>query len=115
MILIICWTVINGFVDLSLEELSPNTPVQAYLEGIKNAATRGAMLTQQLVAFARKKLFALENANLNMVLNQMAPMIRRLVGEHIAVDLLLTNDLPLVESRCRQYGTGFDESDCQCA
>ena len=90
-------TIMTGFVDLSLDELPDNSPVRNYLKGIKNAATRGATLTQQLVAFARKKIVRPELVNLNSVLDHMVPMIRRLLGEHITVDLTLSDNLPLVK------------------
>jgi two-component system, cell cycle sensor histidine kinase and response regulator CckA len=89
--------VITGFVDLTLDELVANAEVRPYLDGIRSAAARGATLTQQLVAFARKKIIRPENVNLNSVLNQMAPMIRRLVGEHINVQLSLDEHLKSVK------------------
>ncbi|MES1189968.1 MAG: PAS domain S-box protein [Steroidobacter sp.] len=90
-------TVIAGFVDLSLEELPDNTAVRSYLQGIRNAASRGTSLTQQLVAFARKKIVRPEHVNLNTIVNDMVPMIRRLVGEHINVELQFANDLQTVK------------------
>jgi two-component system cell cycle sensor histidine kinase/response regulator CckA len=90
-------TIISGFAKLTMEDLPAQSPLQTYLDGIKNAALRGSTLTQQLVAFARKKIVQPENVDLNLIATQLAPMIRRLVGEHIQLDLQLKNQLPLVK------------------
>jgi PAS domain S-box-containing protein len=82
-------TAIMAFVELAQEELPRDTPVAEYLEGILAASARGAALTQQLLAFARKKLVKPEHASLNELLQRMVPMVRRLVGEHIDVELEL--------------------------
>jgi two-component system cell cycle sensor histidine kinase/response regulator CckA len=85
-------TAVMAFVDLTQDELPAASPVTEYLEGIRTAAQRGAALTQQLLAFARKKIVRPEDADLNEVLQRMAPMVRRLVGEHISVQLDLASD-----------------------
>jgi PAS domain S-box-containing protein len=82
-------TAVMAFVELTQEELPRDTPVAEYLEGILAASARGAALTQQLLAFARKKLVKPEDASLNELLQRMAPMVRRLVGEHIHLELEL--------------------------
>jgi PAS domain S-box-containing protein len=82
-------TAVMAFVELAQEELPRDTPVGEYLEGILAASARGAALTQQLLAFARKKIVKPENASLNELLERLVPMVRRLVGEHIQVELEL--------------------------
>jgi PAS domain S-box-containing protein len=85
-------TAVMAFVDLTQDELPAATPVAEYLDGIRGAAQRGASLTQQLLAFARKKILRPEDADLNEILQRLAPMVRRLVGEHIRVQLELAPD-----------------------
>ena len=82
-------TAVMAFVELTQEELPRDTPVGEYLEGILAASARGAALTQQLLAFARKKIVKPEAASLNELLQRLVPMVRRLVGEHIQVELEL--------------------------
>lgn len=89
-------TAVVAFVELAQEELPRDTPVREYLEGIQAATERGALLTQQLLAFARKKIVSPEDAQLNELLLRLVPMVRRLVGEHIDVVLELEPDVDTV-------------------
>jgi PAS domain S-box-containing protein len=59
------------------------------LTTIRTAAERGAELTRQLLAFARKQVIELAPLDLNAILGQLAKLLRRMVGE----DVELTFDL----------------------
>jgi PAS domain S-box-containing protein len=85
-------TVILSLVDLS-QEAQPSPELREFLDGIRAAALRGSALTQELLAFARKKIVQPEDVDLGATLTRLAPMMRRLVGEHIPVDLALAGDL----------------------
>jgi PAS domain S-box-containing protein len=52
---------------------------------IQRAAERAADLTRQLLGFARKSMLDPGDHRLNAIVTDMEPMIRRLVGAHIAV------------------------------
>jgi two-component system cell cycle sensor histidine kinase/response regulator CckA len=78
-----------GYTELALRDLPKGSDAAANLECVMEAAGRGAALTQQLLAFARKKIVRPEVVNLNDVLRRMAPMIRRLLGEDIELGLAL--------------------------
>ena len=92
-------TTIMAFVELAQYDVptESDTRLPEYLEGILAAATRGASLTQQLLAFARKKIVKPEDANLSAILSRMAPIIRRVAGEHIEVELALASRLNTVK------------------
>jgi PAS domain S-box-containing protein len=90
-------TTVVAFVELAQEELPANARLREYLDGVLAATSRGAELTQQLLAFARKKLVQPETTDLNAVLTRMAPMLKRLLGEHIEVELKLAPKLGLVK------------------
>jgi CheY-like chemotaxis protein len=90
-------TTVGAFVELAQEELPPKALVREYLDGVLAATARGASLTQQLLAFARKKIVQPQEANLNAILGRMAPMIGRLVGEHIELALELSPQLGSVK------------------
>jgi CheY-like chemotaxis protein len=90
-------TSIVAFVELMQDEKPGNPKVRSYLEGIQSAANRGAELTQHLLAFARKKIVQLEEADLNAIVSRVAPMIERVVGEHIHVQLSLAPQLGRVK------------------
>jgi PAS domain S-box-containing protein len=77
--------VIIGNAELALEKIEPTHPLQTNLEEIRNAATRSADLTGQLLAFARKQTAAPKVLELNATIENMLTMLRRLVGEHITL------------------------------
>jgi two-component system cell cycle sensor histidine kinase/response regulator CckA len=80
-------TSMMGFIELAMMDLPDGARAAEYLTGALDSARRGAALTQQLLAFARKKIVRPEIVDFNDILTRMAGMIRRLVGEHIEVVL----------------------------
>ena len=63
---------------------------------ITKAAKRGADLTHQLLAFARREVVRPRPLSLNDVVTDIEQMLRRSIGEHIALVVRLTNDLPAI-------------------
>jgi PAS domain S-box-containing protein len=90
-------TSVLGFTELAQAELPAGSTAATYLECVNEAATRGAALTQQLLAFARKKLVNPEILQLNDVVEKLWPMLRRLVGEHRELTLSLAPTLGAVK------------------
>jgi len=90
-------TSMMGFIELAMMDLPDDAHAAEYLTGALDSARRGAALTQQLLAFARKKIVRPEIVDLNDILTRMAGMIRRLVGEHIEVVLSLSPGVALVK------------------
>jgi PAS domain S-box-containing protein len=90
-------TSILGFVELAHMRVPQESEAASFLDGAIDSAKRGAALTQQLLAFARKKIVRPEQVALNDVLREMAPMIRRLVGEHLDIVLALSPNLGVVK------------------
>jgi two-component system cell cycle sensor histidine kinase/response regulator CckA len=86
-----------GYSELALRTVPKGSDAAANIECVVEAAQRGAALTQQLLAYARKKVVKPEVLNLNDVLRRMAPMIRRLVGEHLEVIVSLAPELGMTK------------------
>ncbi len=84
-------TSVLGFTELALLDVPKGSEAAAHLECVLEAAERGAALTSQLLAFARKKIVKPEVVDLNAILRKMAPMMRRLVGEDVDLKLALTS------------------------
>jgi PAS domain S-box-containing protein len=59
---------------------------------IIGASERAAALTAQLLAFSRKQVLRPRVVEVGQILTRLAPMIARLVGEHIEVTLSLASD-----------------------
>jgi PAS domain S-box-containing protein len=83
-------TAINGYSELALGQIEPQSPLREFVEEISKAGARAASLTQQLLAFSRKQLLQPEILNLNKVVEDIEKMLRRLIGED--VDLVTTLD-----------------------
>jgi PAS domain S-box-containing protein len=77
--------VITGHTELALGQVEPDNPLFAHLQEIFNAARRSADLTRQLLAFARKQVVAPKVLDLNRTVEGMLKMLRRLIGENIAL------------------------------
>jgi two-component system, cell cycle sensor histidine kinase and response regulator CckA len=82
-------TSILGFIDLARRSQPSGSPAIELLEGAAEAARRGATLTQQLLAFARKQIVHPTVVGIDQIIEGMTPMIRRLVGENLEVRLAL--------------------------
>ncbi len=78
-------TVILGHSEMALELFNPSDEVSSDLEAIRQAATRSVDLTRQLLAFARKQIVSPKILELNTAVEELLPMLRRLIGEHISL------------------------------
>lgn len=78
-------TAINGYSDMLLSDLSQDHPARHGLEQIQYAGERASSLTRQLLAFSRKQVLAPKVLILNTVVGSMEKLLRRLIGEDIAL------------------------------
>ncbi len=76
-------TPIMGFADLIIAKFNPDPTQKIYLEEIKKAAQRAALLTKQLLAFSRRQYLNPEILDLNEVISEIKEMLNRLLGEDI--------------------------------
>ncbi|HXI19865.1 MAG TPA: PAS domain S-box protein, partial [Gemmatimonadales bacterium] len=86
-------TSVLGHADLALAALSLSDPLREDLLEIRSAGTRAAGLTQQLLAFSRKQVLEPRVVDLNAVVSGLARMLRRTIGEDIALVTRLAPDL----------------------
>ena len=82
-------TVINGYSQLLLGSLNPADPIRHHVEQVHLAGERAAGLTRQLLAFSRKQVLEPRTLDLNGLVEQMRPMLTRLVGEDVEVRIAL--------------------------
>ena len=91
-------TTINGLSALLLEEMPGRDALRADVEEIRAAGERAATLTAQLLAFSRKQVVQPEVLDLNAAIHDLAAMLRRMIGEDIALDLELADKLPAIKA-----------------
>ena len=88
--------VIIGNLELFLE-IETDSQNSELLEGAISAANRGAKLAHRLLAFARKQPLNPLVAKPSLILNELVPMLRTLLGEHIEVELVCDAGLWSIE------------------
>ena len=91
-------TAINGYSSLALQRVDNDSPIKPYLEEVKKAGDRAANLTRQLLAFGRKQILQPLALDLNSVVSDMNKMLRRLIGEDIALMAKLAPDLKKIKA-----------------
>ena len=82
-------TVINGYSELLLSELSAADPHRNTLELIRRAGESAAVLTGQLLAYGRMQVLQPVVLDLNRTLTALRPLLVRLAGENVEVQLEL--------------------------
>ncbi len=82
-------TVIGGYCDLLLEELTAGSRVKAQVDEIARAAKQAATLTRQLLAFSRKQFLVPQVVSANELLKAVENILARLVGEDIELRTFL--------------------------
>jgi PAS domain S-box-containing protein len=91
-------TVITGFAELLRADLSDNESARRFADEIMYASERAAGLTRQLLAFSKGQNTQPRLLDLNVLLSNMEPMLRRLVGDNIELILLPGADLGRVKA-----------------
>jgi PAS domain S-box-containing protein len=88
-------TVIIGFGELITAAVPPDDQNRKDLDEMMKAARRATGLTKQLLAFSRQQVLHTAPLDVNQLIADMAGMLGRLIGDHIAVTLTLDPELSL--------------------
>jgi CheY-like chemotaxis protein len=91
-------TVINGHAGLLLDSGGLPSEVTESLKQIYMAGERASNLTRQLLFFSRKRAIQRRSLELNLIVDEVAAMLRRLIGEDITLELKLDPALPAVDA-----------------
>jgi len=91
-------TVIMGYSEMVLHRLGSAHPMAKSLGEIKRAAERAATLTRQLLAFSRQQVLYPRVLDLNVVVNNLNQMLRRLIGEDIVLSFQAANPLGYIKA-----------------
>src|SRR5687768_5475993 len=91
-------TGITGYASLLLERANGDGELKRDLNEIKRAADRAAELTKQLLAFGRRQVLKPRPLDLNAVLSDTGLLLRRLLGEHVELELAPAADLGTVRA-----------------
>lgn len=84
-------TAILGYTELALMSLPEQTEVCAFLTNVSTAAERAAELTRQLLMYARREMVEFTNVDINKVIVDMDPLLRRTIGEQYELVTVLVD------------------------
>lgn len=90
-------TVILSYSQLILETVHQSDTHYTGLSEILKAGERASHLTRQLLAFSRKQMFHARTLDLNLIVNGMDKLVRRLIGEDIELVTLFEPNLEPVK------------------
>ncbi|MDX2192979.1 MAG: PAS domain-containing protein [Gemmatimonadales bacterium] len=85
-------TVITGYCELLQFSLPDEPTLRADVEQVHRAALRAAGLTRQLLAFSRRQVVQPRVIDVNEVVRTLEPMLRRLIGEDVELEVALAPD-----------------------
>ena len=89
-------TAISGYATVLDEGMVDTDRRRKDVKEILHAVDRATKLTGQLLTFSRKQVFKPTELNIHQILAKMDNLLRRLIGEDIALEYNLCSDLPHV-------------------
>ena len=78
-------TAILGYAGMIYEDAPPKSAIQQQATQIRRAAESAATLTQKLLAFSRRQVLQTNQVDFAAMLDNLVVLIRRVIGENIAV------------------------------
>jgi len=91
-------TVISGHGEMVLEEMPAPDPLRWHIEEMLLAANRASAVTRQLLAFSRNQPIRPQVIDLNALIANTEKMLRYLVRDDIALELILQSGLGSVQA-----------------
>ena len=82
-------TIISGNLEVLEEHIGPVSHVRKNLLSARRAVTRGAELTQRLLAFSRQQILAPKIVNINHIIPETFEMMKRMLGGRVEIILSL--------------------------
>jgi two-component system, cell cycle sensor histidine kinase and response regulator CckA len=86
-------TAILGFAEMTMVQLPEGARARQDVQEILNAGQRAASLTGQLLAFSRKQILAPQILDVNVLVEAMLTLLRRVIGEDVDLVTMLGDRL----------------------
>src|SRR6266566_2015102 len=100
-------TVITGTIEILAEAVEKDPQLAAITKMIDEAASRGAELTQHLLAFARKQPLRPRETDLNTLIIETAKLLRPTLGEQIEIESAFEDETCLATVDPNQLATAL--------
>lgn len=82
-----------GYTRFAKSSIGEDHEAQGDLQVVVSAAERAALLTQQLLSFSRREPEQLAPLDVNVVIHELVTMLRPLIGEQVAIELALDDNI----------------------
>jgi len=89
--------VILGNSEMLLNAIPPDSPLRMRIEEIKMAGDEASSVTHQLLAFSRQQSFQPQVLDLNTVLSDLKPLLKRIIPESIHFEMQLGEGVGFVK------------------
>ncbi len=86
-------TVITGTIEILADAVKGEPQLSAITRMIDEAASRGADLTQHLLAFARKQPLDPRETDVNTLIIDTAKLLQRTLGEHVEIESVFEDEI----------------------
>ncbi|MBI5322586.1 PAS domain S-box protein [Bradyrhizobium sp.] len=100
-------TVITGTIEILAEAVADRPQLAAITRMIDDAASRGAELTQHLLAFARKQPLQPREVDVNTLIIDTAKLLRPTLGEQIEIESVFEGDVCVATVDPNQLATAL--------
>jgi PAS domain S-box-containing protein len=100
-------TVITGTIEILAEAVQKEPQLASIAKMIDDAATRGAELTQHLLAFARKQPLQPRETDVNTLIVDTAKLLRPTLGEQIEIESMFEDEICLATVDPNQLTTAI--------
>jgi PAS domain S-box-containing protein len=100
-------TVITGTIEILADAVATDPELAAIAKMIDEAASRGADLTQHLLAFARKQPLQPRETDLNTLIIETAKLLRPTLGEQIEIESVFEDESCLATVDANQLATAL--------
>ncbi len=84
-------SIILGYSEFVLEELPKDSKLTDDIIQIRDAGNKAVSLTRQLLAFSRKQVLQMQVINPETIIQDMAKMISRMIGEDVDLNIVSSN------------------------
>src|SRR5437016_8170524 len=91
-------TIIKGYVEMAMQRCLDRPELHGDIRRIEDAADRAVTLVRQLLAFSRKQVLRPKILDLNAIVMNLDQLLRRLMGENIAMKTFVSKDVGAIKA-----------------
>lgn len=91
-------TIIKGYVEMAQQRCLDRPELHSDIRRIEEAADRAVTLVRQLLAFSRKQVLRPKILDLNTIIVNLDPLLRRLMSENIEMKTLVSEEVGAIKA-----------------